>query len=575
MQVYNKKLNDILNQRSAKLIINGNQRNYSWEKKHCKQLINDVLSHSNDSEYWLGTIMTKVMPNGDFSICDGQQRITTFSLVYLAIRNLIKNTKKYQKDSELLRECDRLNEMYIIDKYSNNEIYHTQNRLILRDDDNDHYNDVVIQQIKPYNDDNITKNYYYFYDFFKKQGKETIIKYINLFEKITITHFCLEDKDNEYVIFQSINSTGKELTSGEILKNTLYNEIHHNNLLHFNTKDALKDNVMKIERNAMYDMDSLFRFWFYCKKGSWISPKNKDTFTYNIDRYIKIYNTEKGIEKLIEDLYQFSVLYYQVVNCKYEDEKINTFLQRTIKNNDIFLIWIFDILYQGKDISTEVKLQLLRLGENVLFRKWICGHAQLNHTFENIFAKALEMNGNIVSNVIDVINKLPTSSFRTLNIDIIPNDDDFINAFLHKKIYEKAIGSEWRKYIFNSLENYYNGYEPKEYIDIYNLLDNGSLTIEHIIPQTITKEWEEMLGNDKDEIYDKYIHTISNLTITGYNSEYSNKSFNEKKTMLKGFKDSPFRMNQDIATFSVFNKESLLKRAEKLKQIALKKWSIE
>ena len=155
MQVYNKKLNDILNQRSAKLIINGNQRNYSWEKKHCKQLINDVLSHSNDSEYWLGTIMTKVMPNGDFSICDGQQRITTFSLIYLAIRNLIKNTKKYQVDSELLRECDRLNEMYIIDKYSNNEIYHTQNRLILRDDDNDHYNDVVIQQIKPYNDDNI------------------------------------------------------------------------------------------------------------------------------------------------------------------------------------------------------------------------------------------------------------------------------------------------------------------------------------------------------------------------------------------------------------------------------------
>lgn len=175
MRTQDKKMNDILNSRGSKLIIGDNQRDYKWLKKDCKKLLNDILKYAKNSTYWIGFIMTKTTTFNDMNVSDGQQRITTFSLIYNAIKNAILFTNKFKNDEILTNFAQQITETFIIDKFSNHPIYKTKNRLILREKDNDSYEDVINNQIKIDNNDNITKNYYFFYNFFKKKDKRRIV----------------------------------------------------------------------------------------------------------------------------------------------------------------------------------------------------------------------------------------------------------------------------------------------------------------------------------------------------------------------------------------------------------------
>lgn len=379
-----------------------------------------------------------------------------------------------------------------------------------------------------------------------------------------VTHVFIEVQDNEYLIFQSLNSTGRELTPGEVIKNSILNVIQENGC-----KYDLSKKINKIEINSLRNIDNCLRYWYYITAKKWLSSKNRDVFISEITRYIE----NNDITFVVNSLYNFSELYNQILTLTYENDKINNFLKRSIRNNDNYNILIFDVL--TNDVLTiEQKLKILEIGENIFFRKWICGHGFLQYTFINVLKKTLEKEGNIFHNFIKVIEEIPNNRWGTNISNSIPTDKEFIDSFKERDLYAHAITSSWKKYIFNALENSINGFKTKEYLDIYEMMSNGEISIEHIIPQTLTVEWEEILNEDADEIRNKYIHTIGNLTITGYNSEYSNKSFSIKKEMKGGFKNSSFKLNILLSKYEKFTKKELLERQEFLCNVALQRWSL-
>jgi hypothetical protein len=148
-----------------------------------------------------------------------------------------------------------------------------------------------------------------------------------------------------------------------------------------------------------------------------------------------------------------------------------------------------------------------------------------------------------------------------------PKDDEFIAGFTSKNIY--SMRAKNKEYIFERLENG----SSKEKNDVVSNIEDGILTIEHIMPQTLNKGWKQALGDNWEAIQEKWLHTISNLTLSGYNYNYSNKSFVEKKTMENGFEQSGLRLNQYIAKFDKWGEEELEARKIKLSEMALKIWA--
>lgn len=140
-----------------------------------------------------------------------------------------------------------------------------------------------------------------------------------------------------------------------------------------------------------------------------------------------------------------------------------------------------------------------------------------------------------------------------------PNNDEFKNSFITIDFYK----FQKKEYFFERLENF----------DTKEPVNTKGLTTEHIMPQTLTEKWEKDLGQDHERIHTQYLHTIGNLTLTGYNPEYSNNSFQEKRDMEKGFKDSPLRLNQGLRDLKFFGEEEIKKRANDLADLALKIWT--
>lgn len=140
-----------------------------------------------------------------------------------------------------------------------------------------------------------------------------------------------------------------------------------------------------------------------------------------------------------------------------------------------------------------------------------------------------------------------------------PNNDEFKDLFITIDFYKL----KKNKYFLERLENF----------DTKEPVDTQKCDTEHIMPQTLNLEWERDLGENFKAIHEKYLHTIGNLTLTGYNSEYSNNSFQEKRDMEKGFKQSSLKLNQSLKNLESFGEKEIEKRANDLADWALKIWT--
>ncbi|WP_254225551.1 HNH endonuclease family protein, partial [Clostridioides difficile] len=295
------------------------------------------------------------------------------------------------------------------------------------------------------------------------------------------------------------------------------------------------------------------------------SIPNKNKVYFSFKRYVS--DNGIDIEILLKDLLKFSNYYREISYSCTDDNDVNKVLKRINKLEIFvsypFILELFDDYNEGI-INKKVLVESLNLVECFILRRIVCDVPPnaLNKVFMNLgreikkFSDYKENYSNILRYIF--INKKSSQRF--------PTDSEFSNAFETKDIYNTK--SKNKLYILERLENYNN----KEIVDLENLINNNMLNIEHIMPQTLTNKWKESLGDNYKEIHDKYLHTIGNLTLTGYNSKLSNKTFEEKKEMEDGFKDSRLYLNKYILSIDKWNEEEIKNRTKILLDRAVEIW---
>jgi len=529
------------------------QRNYDWKKEHCTQLFDDLIDLTkNKRTHFLGSIVSIYHDDGDdreYLIIDGQQRLTTISLLLLAIYKLIDENKVTTEISK-----EQIRDEYLINKYSKDD---KKIRLKPVKNDKNAFASLFKSEDDYLHETNITVNFLYFYN--RIQKKEISIDELFLaIKQIIIVEIELKNgEDDPQLIFESLNSTGLDLTEADKVRNfVLMKESSVVQEQYYN------DYWNKIEINTNYTVSDFIRHYLTMKERV-IPNKNK------VYQYFKNYVTANitDNEELLKDLLKYSKYYSRIINSNQLNDKISIELSKINRLESIvtypFLMEIFED-YSEEIINEDEIIEILQTIISFVFRRLICEVPTnaLNKVFM-VLGREIKKYDDFEDEYLEIFKRVITQKRSSQRF---PDDDEFKSKIITKDIYN--FKSKNKLFLLEQLENF----ENKERVDIENLVSTNELTIEHIMPQTLTPIWKKSLGEKYDTIYEKYLNTIGNITLTGYNSKLSNKPFIEKRDMNKGFKESRLFLNKLLSSFEDWNETTIKKRANFLRNKALKIW---
>lgn len=541
-------------------ILNGNkqflipvyQRFYSWDIDQCKRLWNDIVEMQRKGKvgHFVGSIVNiaeQAMPTGvqKYMIIDGQQRMTTLTLLLLALRDYaIKNP------SDTTINARRIDNMLLKNEYeSGDERY----KLLLTETDRDIL--ISLVEKKPIAEgtrSRLIENY----SFFASKLADKEIQPAEVYEsigKLQIVNITLDRAvDDAQAIFESLNSTGKELSASDLIRNYVLMGLEPSE------QTYVYEHLWRpMEQLFIYEtqgtvMDAFFRHYLTMKL-SRIPKKGR------VYEEFKLYhlNCEFGtIRELCQDLLEYAKYYTNIV-CK---RNIDTDLKKLYEDiidlrmevSYPFLLKIHHDCVEGLITSDELK-EILKLCISYVLRRAICELPtnSMNKTFATL--------KNYIRPV-DYMNSVKAFFVLQDTYKEFPDNDKFECAFESRDIYNMRA----RNYILSRLENF----ENKAPIIIENY------TIEHIMPQTknLSSEWQADLGDEWQEVQKKYLHTIGNLTLTAYNSEMSDRPFLEKMDMPGGFKESALRLNKYVVLQNKWNEKHIQERAYELAKKAESIW---
>ncbi|GHQ36954.1 hypothetical protein VN1221_13190 [Helicobacter pylori] len=537
-------LNFIKDNQKNQLVIPIYQRLYSWEKEQCEQLWDDIIKIGGNDKmdgHFIGSILyvldSITHSNNALLIIDGQQRLTTITLLLTALRNHLSDEVKRKE----------IENRYLINSDKDGD---KKFRLILSESDKDTLLSLIDKDRRKPSEPSskIMENFKLFGEWISKNTDKlgTIFKGL---EKLTIVWIALEKgKDDPQLIFESMNSKGMELAQTDLIRNYIIMETEVEKQEGFYNKYW-----RAMEEDFKQDKKLFDRFVRH-----YLTIKTREIPNINkVYAAFKDYQQKKGIgiEDLLKDLQKYYGYFCQIALKKEDDKDLNKALGFLV---DLEMDVIYPLLlelysdYSNGVLSKDDFRHSIALIESYLFRRAVCGLGtnSLNKVFPS-FTKHIQKD--------EYFKSLKAHFCYLTNNQRFPNNDEFKNLFITIDFYK----FKKNKYFLERLENFDT--EERVYTHEY--------TIEHIMPQKLEEEWERDLGENFQEIHDKYLHTIGNLTLTGYNDKYSNKSFKEKRGMEKGFKDSPLRLNRGLRDLESFGEEEIKKRANDLADLALKIWT--
>lgn len=537
------------------------QRPYSWKKANCELLIKDLLNLSKQNEestHFFGSIVYVVNNIGscnEYIIIDGQQRITTISLLLLAIRNYITD-----KQLDIAINPNKITTSYLTDEYADRA---KKLKLKLVQGDDDAY-DRLIEKTQPILNNNVTVNYNYFYEVLSSSSREEIKGLYDAIRRLIIVNISLNphNGDDPQLIFESLNSTGLDLEEADKIRNYVLMKMPS-----VQQERIYKNYWGKLERKVSKEDINKFIRHYLAVKTRELANENKLYFAFKSYREK---NSKLQIEDILSDILIYADFYNQIKNAKLSDKTsyINAIARINKLEVNTVTPLLFDLFYakQQSFLAEEEMTECVSVIESYIARRIICGlpTSALNKIFVGMGA---EIQRYIDKNGATFIDALKYSILSKTGKSRFPTDHDFAEKFVVYELYNAKPNT--RKYFFERLENYNN----RERIAVEEQIDNGELTIEHIMPQTLTKEWKESLGDKWELTHSKYIDTIGNLTLTAYNSDYSNLTFIRKKTLAeKGFDYSKLSLNAYIKTCDVWNEMQITTRAAKLYSWAEQIW---
>lgn len=535
------------------------QRNYNWRKANCLQLYEDLKKVSSEgrSSHFFGSIVSQVAYDGSYHIIDGQQRLTTVTLLLLAICNFIKDNEANSSQTDLDIKIKR---RFIIDEDAPND-----DRIKLRPVEADR--DVLKKLVEGESVDknekssNMFLNYDYFYNQIKQDNKPDKLQLPvdALYEaigKLQIINILLEPNDNAQLIFESLNSTGLALTEGDKIRNYILM-----NLEPKQQDDLYNRYWTKIEKCTQNDVSSFAR--------DYLSIKNRITPTIgNVYQAFKEYVEKKNIqlESLLKDMLKYARFYQKLKDGKsgLGSQELDDCMAR-LKHLEItvtepFFMEILRLNQDGGKLSVDDVTQIFRITESYLFRRIICDVPTnaLNKVFLNLNNKVIRYDDSADNYVQKFIYALCSKEESSR----FPDDEEFSQALANRAVYRMS--GKYKTYLFERFENY----GTKETKDVYNHIENNVYSIEHIMPQHLTPEWRKELGPEAEKIHSTWLHRLGNLTLTAYNSNMSNDTFQEKRDAEHGYKKSGLRMNQFIAGKERWGLEEMQERNDEMVKAA-------
>ncbi len=543
-------LNFIKDNQKNQLVIPIYQRVYSWEKEQCKQLWDDIIKIGGNDKmdgHFIGSILyvldSITHSNNALLIIDGQQRLTTITLLLTALRDHLNDEDEFLEKFS----CQKIQNHYLINSDKDGD---KKFRLILSDSDKDTLLSLIDKDRRKPSEPSskIVENFKLFEEWISKNTDklETIFKGL---EKLMIVYIALKKgKDDPQLIFESMNSKGMELAQTDLIRNYIVMETEIEKQEGFYNKywraieEEFKQNKKLFDRFVRH----------------YLTIKTREIPNINkVYVALKRYQQERGIETevLLQDLQKYCGYFCWIVFKKESDKDLNKALSFLV---DLEMDVIYPLLlelysdYSDGVLSKQDFISIIALIESYICRRKVCGipSSGLNNLFAS-FAIHIQKD--------EYFKSLKAHFGYLTNNQRFSNNDEFKDRFITIDFYN----FQKREYFLERLENF----DRKERVPTHEY------TKEHIMPQTLTEEWEKDLGENFKEIHNKYLHTIGNLTLTGYNPEYSNKSFQEKQGMEKGFKDSPLRLNQSLRGLESFGEEEIKKRANDLADLALKIWT--
>lgn len=541
-------------------ILNGNkqflipvyQRYYSWEIEQCRRLWNDIVDMQKRHKvgHFVGSIVNiaeQAMPTGvqKYMIIDGQQRMTTLSLLLLALRDY---AFAHPEDTSI--NSRRIDNMLLKNEY---EVGDERYKLLLTETDRD----ILIRLVesKPIPDSTksrLIENY----EFFANRIAEQELKPAEIYESIgkpQIVNITLDrTMDDAQAIFESLNSTGKELSGSDLIRNYVLMSLESSE------QTYVYEHLWRtMEQLFIYEtqdsvMDSFFRHYLTMK----LTRIPKQGRVYEEFKLYHLNCEFSTIRELCQDLLTYAKFYTDIVFKRSSNAELKRLYEDIVdlrmEVSYPFLLKVHNDCSVGTITEDNLK-EILRLCISYVLRRNICDIPtnSMNKTFAT-FRNSIKPD--------DYMNSVKAFFVLQDTYKEFPDDEKFMAAFMSRDIYTMRA----RNYILSRLENFGN----KAPIVIENY------TIEHIMPQNdnLPSEWQRELGGNWKDIQKKYIHTIGNLTLTAYNSEMSDRPFVDKMNMPGGFKESALRLNAYLVKLTNWNEEHILERARLLANKAVQIW---
>ena len=544
--------------KSPQFVIPIYQRTYSWTERECRQLWEDILrTGSNDAiaAHFTGSIvyiekgLYQVSSHSPLLVIDGQQRLTTVMLILEALARRVGEGEPVDGFS-----AKKLRSYYLLNPLEEGE---RGFKLLLTQTDKQSLLALMQQKPQPAEPSlRITENFAFFEERVRGIGADLTPLCKGLAKLMIVDISLSRDQDNPQLIFESMNSTGRALSQADLIRNFI--------LMGLDTPQQTRlyeDHWRPMEvafGQGAYDtnFDGFMRHYLTLKTNGEI-PNIRAVYEAFKSHAQSPEVEAAGIDTLVADIHTYAG-YYCAMALDKETNKDLSLAFRDLRDLKVdvafpFLLELYDDHAQGR-LPTEVFVRAVRLVEAYVFRRAVCTIPtnSLNKTFAT-FGRVLQKDRYIES--------IQAHFLTLLSYRRFPRDEEFKHELSVRDLYNFSRRSYWLR----RLENY--GRKERVPVDEY--------TIEHILPQNenLSAMWREAIGPEWQHVQETWLHTLGNLTLTGYNAEYSDRGFTEKRDMHGGFKESPLRLNEGLGALDTWNESTIQQRAKRLAEQAVQVWA--
>lgn len=515
------------------------QRAYSWDKKEWRTLwldLMDLCAEENPRPHFMGSVVTlptMSVPEGvaKFLVIDGQQRLTTTFIILALVRDFAK-----AGGAEEL--ADEIHNTLLVNQYKKDNDYF---KFQPTQADRAVFSALIKERIRPPSDSQIGAAYAFFERELKKkpEGLELLKKTIT--SVLSTVSIVLDPDDNPYLVFESLNAKGRPLTQADLVRNFFIMRIH------VDRQEDIFEKYWRPMQTRLGDRLTDFFRHFLTKAGDVV--KIDDIYFEFKDKV-----TPANVENTLSDLARYSEYYEKLLSPEKEQRpSIRDGLKR-LATLDVgvsypFLLNCYDEFDRGELSELDFAAVLDTL-TNFVIRRFVCnvGSFGMNRELAVLYRQAKKE----VAFVAGVKKNLVVRRY--------PKDNEFRRALTEVSLYGAGERATKAKLILLELER---GLNPKEQVAPENV------SVEHVMPQTLTLEWKADLGEEAEDTHELFLHTLGNLTLTAYNSEMSNDVFAQKRNI---FLNSNFALNREIAALTEWNREEIESRGRRLGDRALKIW---